>query len=269
MYDYIKIGSWRSDGVLDLHVMDWDAPLLAPADYGSAQIPGRMTALRDAQRNFKPATITINMAITGDDERDILRRHRAISKTLWDADHLILSDLPDHHFRGHVSEVVATDVVEEWLRFRVKFIANPPCRLRVLGVSSSWIPSQGLPIPEQITETNAGHNLALQGSGTVTGSVAIHDGTSPYPPEVYMLLIGSWDSLTIGGTGGLTIPGLPVTSAVWLDAEAMQVYDKVEGIRTPVPNISGDYAAIGRDPLLTFSAVNPDLTAHILVIERS
>ena len=109
MYDYIKIGSWRSDSVLDLYVMDWDAPLLAPADYGSAQIPGRMTALRDAQRNYKPATITINMAITGDDEKDILRRHRAISKTLWDADHLILSDLPGHHFRGHVSEVVPAE----------------------------------------------------------------------------------------------------------------------------------------------------------------
>lgn len=54
MFDYIKIGSWRSDTVIDLHVMDWDAPLLAPADYGSAQIPGRMTSLRDARLSLEP-----------------------------------------------------------------------------------------------------------------------------------------------------------------------------------------------------------------------
>lgn len=269
MYDFIQIGAWRSDQVPDLHVLSWDAPLMPRAGYAASPLPGMMTSVEAARRDWKPENISVTLAIIGSSRADIRTKYKAISRVLFEADHLILSDMPGYHYRGYTQEIRPAEDMEEWLSFRLTFVANPPCRLRVLGVSAGWIPSQALPIPEQITETNAGHNLALSGSGTVTGSVAIHDGTSPYPPEVYMLLIGSWDSLTIGGTGGLTIPGLPVTSAVWLDAEAMQVYDKVEGIRTPVPNITGDYAAIGRDPLLAFSGVNPNLTAHILVIERS
>lgn len=269
MYDYIQTGSWRSDSVPGLHVLDWEVPLLAAADYAETQIPGRMAAIREAARSYKPAVITVNMAVTGDGEQDILFRLRAIQKVLWAADHLILSDLPEHHFRGHVAEISPTETVEEWLRFRLRFRANPPCRLRALGGAAGWIPSSNLPIPEQITEANASYSLGLHGSGTVTGSVAIHDGTAPHSPEVYMLLIGSWDRLTIGGNKGLTIPGLPLTIAVWLDTEAMQVYDVIEGVRRPVPNISGDYEAIGREPVLQFSALNPNLTAHILVIERS
>lgn len=265
MYDYIKIGSWRSDSVLDLHVMDWDAPLLAPADYGSAQIPGRMTALRDAQRNFKPATITINMAITGDDEQDILIRHRAISKTLWDANHLILSDLPDHHFRGHVSEVVATDVVEEWLRFRVKFMANPPCRLRVLGVSSGWIPSQALPIPEQITSVNMSYTLALTGST----SAVMHDNTAPFRPEVYLAITGTWSSLQINGSTGLILPAKAAAGTVYIDCEAERCYTISDGAREPLPGVRGSYAAISGNPIITITATGGSGTARVLAIERS
>lgn len=269
VYDYIKIGSFRSDSVPGLHVLDWEAPLIAPADYAETQIPGRMTAISDSARSYKPAAVTVNMALVGTSELETLHRFRQLSALLWQARHLILSDLPEHHFRGHVAEISPTETVEEWLRFRLRFRANPPCRLRALGAAAGWIPDAHLPIPEQITETNASYSLGLRGDGTVRGGVDIHDGSAPYPPEVYMLLIGSWDSLTIGGERGLTIPGLPVTSAVWLDTEAMQVYDKAAGIRTPVPNVSGDYEAVGRDPNLQFSAINPNLTAHILVIERS
>lgn len=265
MYDYIKIGSWRSDSVTDLHVMDWDAPLIPAAERPNNPIPGRLTAISSDARGYKPADLTINMAITGNGEADLLQKHRAVAKVLWEADHLILSSAPEYHYRGHTAEIKSIEVVDEWLRFRVKFVCNPPCRLRALGTAAGWIPGTDLPIPEQITELNASHNLRVDGPK----SIVIHDGTAPHTPEVYMLLLGSWDSLTIGGEKGLTIPGLPIESAVWVDCAAQHVYDKVEGVRTPVPNITGDYDAIGRDPELHFSGVNPDLTAHILIIERS
>lgn len=265
MYDYIKIGSWRSDSVTDLHVMDWDTTLIPAAERSNMPVPGRLTAITSQQRGYRPESISINMAITGTDEPDLLQKHRAVSKVLWDADHLILSSAPAYHYRGHTAEIKSTEVVDEWLRFRIKFTANPPCRLRVLGPAAGWIPGPDLPIAEQITELNASHNVSIDGPKSIT----IHDGSAPHAPEVYMLLLGSWDSLTIGGEKGLTIPGLPLESAVWVDCLAQQVYDKVEGVRTPVPNITGDYDAIGREPELHFSGLNPDLTAHILIIERS
>lgn len=265
MYDYIKIGSWRSDSVQDLVVMDWDTLLMPTAERPNNPIPGRLTAISPEARGFKPADLTINMAITGNGEADLLQKHRAVAKILWEADHLILSGAPAYHYRGHTAEIKSTEVVDEWLRFRVKFVCNPPCRLRALGPAAGWTPGGELPIPEQITELNASHNIRIDGPKSVT----IHDGTAPHAPEVYMMLLGSWDSLNIGGDKGLTIPGLPITSAVWVDCAAQQVYDKVEGVRTTVPNIMGDYETIGRDPVLAFDGVNLDLTAHVLVIERS
>lgn len=265
MYDFIQIGAWRSDQVPDLHVLSWDAPLMPRAGYAASPLPGMMTSVEAARRDWKPENISVTLAIIGSSRADIRTKYKAISRVLFEADHLILSDMPGYHYRGYTQEIRPAEDMEEWLSFRLTFVANPPCLLRTLGTPAGWIPSPATPIAEQITELNASHNLHLNGPQ----QVVISDGLAAYPPEVYMLLIGSWDSLRIGGLQGLTIPGLGVTSGVWLDASAQQVYDKVAGVRTPVPDITGDYAAIGQSSTLDFDGTNLNLTAHILVIERS
>lgn len=262
MYDYIQIGPWRSDGVTGLHVMDWEAPVLPRAQRQASPLSGRMTAPEDARRDWRPENIPVTLAMVGTSRADIRQRMRPVTRTLLDARHLILSDMPGHHYRGHTAEVRPLEDYEEWLKVRMTFVANPPCALRTLGPQAGWIPDPALPPAEQITELNATHNLALSGPA----SVAIGDGLTAYPPEIHMLLLGSWDTLTIND---LTIPGLPVTSAVYLDSEAMQVWDKVDGVRTPVPNLTGNYDTIGAGGQLVFGGTNVNATAHILVIERS
>lgn len=264
MYDYIQIGAWRSDGVPDLHILGWEVPLIPRSGYAATPLPGRMAAIEDAKRDWRPENVTVTMALIGTTRAEIRQKFDGISKVLFNARHLILSDTPSHHYRGHTAEVRPVEDYEEWLTFRLTFVSNPPCLLRVLGPQAGWIPDPATPPAEQITEINASHNLSLRGPA----QVVIGDGLAPYPAEVHMLLLGSWDSLTIGGPQGLTIPGLGLTSALWLDADAQQVYDKVDGIRTPVPDITGNYEAIGSSPVLHFDGVNLQATAHILIIER-
>lgn len=265
MYDYIQIGAWCSDTVPDLHVLEWEAPLMPRAGYAATPLPGCMTAAESSLRDWKPENITVTLALVGEGRADIRQKYRAISRVLLEATHLILSDMPGHHYRGHTAEIRPVEDMEEWLTLRLTFVANPPCLLRVLGPNGGWIPSPDTPPAEQITEVNATHNVRLDSAK----QIVLSDGQAAYPPEVHMLLIGSWDKLIIGGPQGLTIPGLGLTSALWLDATAQQVYDKVNGVRTPVPDISGDYSAIGRENTLAFDGVNLDATAHVLVIERS
>lgn len=262
MDENIRIGAWRSDSVTDLHVMEWEAPVLARATRAAESLPGRITAPEDTRRDWRPEPVTVTLAMVGQSRADIRQKLRPVLPVLWNAAHLILSDQPGHHYRGHTAEVKPIEDLDEWMRLRLTFMVNPPCALRVLGASGGWIPDPAIPPAEQITELNATANLALTGAHTLP----IGDGPAPYPPEVHMLLIGSWDTLTING---LTIPGLPMARAVYLDSQAMQVWDKVDGVRTPVPNLTGDYDTIGADGQLVFGGTNVNATAHILIIERS
>lgn len=263
MYDYIQIGAWRSDSVDGLHVLEWDAPLFAKAERPAQTLPGRMSALEDHRREFRPEPVTVTLALVGESRAQLRQKYRAISRVLTGARHLILSDMPDYHYRGGTQEIKVLEDYEEWLKFRLTFIANPPCLLRVLGASGGWIPNPATPPAEQITESNCTHNLSLTDSHTLT----IGDGPTAYPPEVHMLLLGGWSSLTING---LTIPGLTYSTGVYLDSEAMQVWDKVDGVRTPVPDITGSYESLSESGQLAFSGADfNNATAHILIIERS
>lgn len=265
MYDYIQIGTWKSDSVPDLHVMEWSMPLLSKAARPTTSLPGRLTALEEGLREYKPEPIEVTLAMVGSSRQEIRQKLASVLPTLWSADHLTLSDSQGKHYRGHITEVKPQEDLEEWLSMKLVFLANPPCQLRTLGPKAGWIPDPKIPIAEQITEVNATHNLHLDRPQTLV----IGDGPAAYAPEIHMLLIGSWDRLQIGGPQGLTIPGLGLASAVYLDCERMQVYDKVDGKRRPVPDCSGDFSEIGRVPNLAFDGLNLNLTAHILVIERS
>lgn len=265
MYDYIKIGAWRSDSVPDLHVMDWQRPLLAKAERQVTDLPGRLTALVEKDRWHKPEPITVNLVMLGTSRAEIRQKLEPILPILWAANDLSLSDTPQKHYRGHTVQVEPVEDLEEWMRLRLHFQANPPCLLRTMGENSGWIPSPQTPIAEQITELNATHNLRID----QPKQLLLGGALTAYKPEVHMLLIGSWDRLVIGGNTGLTIPGLGLTSAVYLDASGMQVYDKVDGKRRPVPDCSGNFDQIIHNQTLEFSGINLNLTAHILVIERS
>lgn len=265
MYDYIKIGAWRSDSVPDLHVMDWQRPLLAKAERQVTDLPGRLTALVEKDRWHKPETIEVNLVMLGGSRAEIQEKLQSVLPVLWAARDLTLSDTPETHYRGYTSQVAPTEDLEDWMRLKVSFEANPPCQLRVLGPQGGWIPDPKTPIAEQITEVNATHNLFLD----QPRQLILGGGLTAYTPEVHMLLLGSWDSLVIGGPEGLTIPGLGLESAVYVDMEGMQVYDKVDGKRRPVPDCSGEFEKMINNNALDFSGVNLNLTAHILVIERS
>jgi hypothetical protein len=264
MYDYIQIGAWRSDNVPDLHVLEWDAPLMPAAQRPHVTIPGRMSAAEDARRDWRPVPIKVNMALLGDSMAQLRQKYRTISRTLHRAEHLILSDMPAYHFRGHTVEVQVVTIYEEWMQMRLIFLANPPCLLRPTSQQTGYIPAAGTPIPEQLTDANA--SRALDATGTA--SMVISDGVAAYEPEIYLSITGTWQQLNVG-LGGIILPAQTTSKTVYIDAEAQVAYTIESGIRTPVAGIRGDYTKINQGTQLTISGISQDIHVRMLAIERS
>lgn len=264
MYDYIRIGAWRSDSVPGLHVMAWDQLLMPRAERAAAALPGRMDAVMDARRGWQPEPLGVTLALVGASRAQIREQYRAISKVLSTAEHIVLSDMPACHYRGYVSEIRAEEDYDEWIRFRVTFQANPPCLLRCMSQQEGWIPSCAMPVPEQITDQNA--SRALDASGAV--SLATVDGSAAYAPEIYLTVTGTWAQLNIGG-GGLVLPAQTGSQTVYIDGPAQVAYTMEGGIRTAVAGIQGSYAAISQGTQLTIGGNSISAHIRLLVIERS
>lgn len=264
MYDYIRIGAWRSDGVPGLHVLEWDAPLMPGASRKTISIPGKLSALEDARRDWKPEPVSVTLAIIGEDQAQTRARYRAISRTLAAAETLILSDMPDYHYRGYTQEIRPLEDTEHWLKFRLVFQANPPCLLRAISQQAGFIPSQQLPIPEQLTDGNA--TQALDATGTV--NIVTGDGAAAWPPEIHLAITGAWQQLNIG-LGGLVLPAQATSKTVYIDAEAQVAYTLENSLRVPVMGITGRYEPVSQGTQLRISGIS--LSAHIrlLAIERS
>lgn len=264
MYDYIQIGAWRSDSVPDLHVLEWELPLMAPAQRPHASIPGRMSAVEDVRREWRPEPVRVTMALLGESMAGLRQKYRTISRILKEAEHLVLSDMPAYHYRGYTAEVQAVEIYEEWMKLRLVFIANPPCLLRTTSQQTGYIPGTGTPIPEQLTDQNA--SRALDATGTA--SMVISDGVAAYRPEIYMSITGTWQQLNVG-LGGIILPEQAASKTVYIDAEAQVAYTIEAEIRTPVAGIRGDYTKINQGTQLTISGIGQSIHVRMLAIERS
>lgn len=264
MYDWIKLDGWQSSATENLHVLEWDAPIFPRAEKSSQSIPGRLSAFTDSRRNYKPENVSVTMAVTCGTREANRAAMDAICLAAMHAHHLTLSDDPLYHYAGYVREVRPIEDIDEWLKFVLTFEANPPVKRRVLSGQAGFMPDESKPVPEQITETNATHNVHVQAGS----SVQLQTTLTAYPPEVYMLILGTWDEMTIGGEGGLVIPGLGY-EAIYVDAENQQCYAVIEGRRVGIAGVRGSYEYITAHNTLQITAKNPKaVTAHILVIER-
>lgn len=264
MYDWIMLDSWKSDTAENLHVLEWDAPIFPRAEKSSQSIPGKLSAITDGRRNHKPEPINITMATTFPSREENRAAMDAVCLAAMHAHRLTLSDDPEYHYEGYVREIRPVEDIDEWLKFVITFEANPPVKRRVLSGQPGFMFNLKKPIPEQITETNATHNLSVQAGS----SVSLQPAETAYPPEVYMLILGTWDELTIGGEGGLVIPGLGF-EAVYVDAENQQCYAVIDGKRTGIAGVRGSYEGITAHNTLQMGGTNLNaVTAHILVIER-
>jgi len=264
MNDYIKIGNWKSSDVTGLHVMEWEAPLMARAGRQAFSIPGRMEAITDRRRDWQPEHIPVTMALVGNGRATLRQQFRAISRQLHHADHLILSDMPDNHYRGYTSEIKVLEDYEEWTKFRLYFLANPPCLLRAISQQAGFIPTAGTPIPEQLTDANASQVLDATGAA----SLVISDGVAAYDPEIYLSITGTWQQLHIG-QGGIILPARDVSDTVYIDAQAEVAYTLSSGVRTPVPDITGSYQALTQGAQLAISGSSISIHVRLMRIERS
>lgn len=264
MYDYIQIGAWRSDSVPDLHVLEWEAPLMPKAAQQAVNLPGRMSALEDPRRDWRPETVNVTLAIIGEDQAETRAKYRAISRVLTEARILTLSDMPNYHYRGHTTEIRPLEDTEKWLKFRLAFQANPPCLLRVLSQQAGFIPAAEPPIPEQLTDQNA--TRALDATGTT--NIVTGEGIAAWPPEIYLAITGTWQQLNIG-LGGLVLPAQNTSKTVYIDAEARVAYRLEDGLRAPVMGVTGRYEPISQGAQLRISGLSFNVHIRLLSIERS
>lgn len=259
MYDYIRINNtWRSDSVPNLHFMGFKIPeFLSNSGKRMEFVPGELKGA-EGKRQYKEMQIILEFAFVADSLQESYMALIALNNTFYNAKVLEISDIPGYFFRGHTSSVRKTEEVERWQRIEIVFMLNPPCFNKMLG-NAAQMPTSPLPVCEQITENSASF------SASITASVNIDIGDNyTYTPEIYMMLIGTWQSLQIGH---LTLPTVE-NRAVYLDVDAKQVYIKEDNVRVNVPGTTGDFNVVNAEGKIVVKGAALNLQAHILAIGR-
>lgn len=260
MYDYIIINNtWKSDSIPGLELMSFKLPeLLASSGKQMEFVPGELRAA-EGKRQFKQTPLILDFAITAGTLSECYLAIAALNGVFYRAENIQLSDMPGYYFRGHTQQVKVVEQEKSWLRVELVFTLNPPCLNKLLGTSTQILLSN-IPVCEQITESNASFNV------NITTETSLHLGLSntAYSPEIYLMLIGTWNKLQIGR---LILP--PVENrAVYVDADAMQAYIREEGIRTNVPSVSGEFKLANEEGKMEIKGEGLNLRAHIYAIER-
>ncbi len=256
--DYVRIdNSIKSSDFEGVELLNYKLTSLTAPFQRQSERSERLL-LRQGAGQYREQALTFEFAIVGSSVAECYNKAFLFTKKLKNAQCAEISELEGIIFRGYVGEIVTTEQEERWLRVEVKFNLNPPCACRLLGNASTILLPKIAPLAEQISESNASYNIKL----TEAKKLQLPDDASS--PEIYAMLIGSWDTLKIGG---LELPKV-MDQIVYIDAETEQVYIKLDARRVNILDIKGAFKLVNAQNEIDFSGENLNLTAHIYVVER-
>lgn len=256
--DFIKIDNLiKSSDFEGVELLSYKLPSLT-APFQRQSEHSESLLLRQGKGQWREQALTLELAVVGSSLAECYSRAFSFTKKLKNAQCVEISELEDIIFRGYVGEIAVTEQEESWLRVEVKFNLNPPCACRLIGSAGTMLLPKIAPLAEQITENNASYNVRL----TQAKKLQLPEDVSM--PEIYAMLIGSWDILKIGE---LELPKV-TDQIVYIDAEAEQAYIKLDSKRVNLLGIKGAFKLVNAQNELDFSGENLNLTAHIYAVER-
>lgn len=256
--DFIKIDNSINSGDFEgVELLSYKLPsLIAP--FQKATEASEKLLLSQSKGKYREQSLSIEIAVIGDSLPQCYKRTLNLTSRLKTAQCIEISELDGLFFRGYMSEINTLEQEETWLRLDLKFTLNPPCACKLIGSAGTMLLPRIAPLAEQITENNASYNAKV----TKTEKLQLFKDSSD--PEIYLMLIGSWDSLKIGG---LELPKVS-EQIVYIDAEAEQAYLKLDSKRTNLADIKGDFKLLNYQNELIFSGENMNFTAHVYAVER-
>lgn len=224
MYDWIALDGVRSDSLEGVLVLEY-TPLYLPArSREETSLPGRLTAVTQKAWQQDPADVPITIAVIGEDQAEVHRRYReVVLPWLYHASRLTLDDAPEHFHRGAVTAAELVEDEERWIRLRIVFRCNPPCRLRLRSSLADWFPAADTPIPAQLTAENA----ALTGTFSAAGWLPGLDYQGLEDGETYLAVTGTWQTLRLGDSFEVLTAAEKKTT-LYIDSENAQVWQYAE-----------------------------------------
>lgn len=226
-------------------------------------LPGRLISLEDDEFSTRPENIRLTFGAMDTAYPEAYARLSNAAEWLLSARTLRLWIAPDRYYTGAVEGSAEMHrIARRHAGVTVSFLCNPPCRQKaIVPAQPLWMPADTLPIPEQITASIQSTSKAL----TAAGALPAVSAARALPPALYLMIEGSWTTLTIGGT--LNITQALSGATIFVDCEAEECYRIVSGKRTNVSH-NGDYPKLPANGALAISGTAMNITARLLVVER-
>jgi len=222
-----------------------------------------LAAVESIYWKYQSSPIRLKFTVEGTDKADLVNKLQSVAGWILNASELCLWYDPAKYYTGSVEGDTDFNLItSNYGTLEFDFLCNPPCWHKVNSKTAGWLPVAGTPAPEQIT---AGTETA---SRVNAGNLPSVTYTAAHPAALFFAIIGTWDSLALGGAAGLVINWpTPQSLTLYIDCDAQVVYHKLGGVMTAVP-FSGDFPVLAATGAMAVAGTNLDATIRMLVIER-
>lgn len=209
--------------------------------------------------DLKSTTVKITFSVPSDSEMTWRERAIAYMDDIKRADTMSASGISGF-WRGYVSDLKLSRLSMLWGKLEVSFTLSPPVRYFIRSEGTVDLLSS---ICEQLTADNQTAGAALVEDGSIE-----YESASVYPAETYIKVTGTFKNLKVGA---LEIAyETPQSMDVFIDCENQFVYHKLGGTLTSLMSVvSGDFPEISGSGSLAITADAVNVTARMLLIERS